>query len=102
MINAGSGISTDIWTSYTARIMAVSVLPFIIVQLSQMLLSDSGRRLAVLIALIISVLLLISYCLFQVMLTNKVSCPLFVLIVFIHYVYILAVILYFLRLAYRV
>ncbi|KAF3442447.1 hypothetical protein FNV43_RR16363 [Rhamnella rubrinervis] len=62
----GSGVSTDIWTSYAAMIMAVSVLPFIIVQLPQMLYSDSGRHLAVLIALIISVLLLVSYCLYQV------------------------------------
>lgn len=66
MINAGSGVSTDIWTSYAARIMAVSVLPFIIVQLPQLLHSDSGRHLAVLIALIVSVALLLSYCLYQV------------------------------------
>ncbi|EXB75012.1 hypothetical protein L484_012136 [Morus notabilis] len=62
----GSGVSTDIWTSYAARIMAISVLPFLIVQLPQLLNSTSGRHLAVLIALIVSVLLLISYCLYQV------------------------------------
>lgn len=62
----GSGVSTDIWTSYAARIMAVSVLPFLVVQLPQAFSSDSGRHLAVLIALIISLLVLISYCLFQV------------------------------------
>lgn len=63
---AGSGVSTDIWTSYAASIMVVSVIPFVIVQLPQLLNSTSGRHLAVLISLIVSVLLLISYCLYQV------------------------------------
>ncbi|KAF8391280.1 hypothetical protein HHK36_023582 [Tetracentron sinense] len=62
----GSGVSTDIWTTYAARIMAVSVIPFIIVQLPQVLHTTSGRRLAVLISLIVSIALLISYCLYQV------------------------------------
>ncbi|PIN16031.1 hypothetical protein CDL12_11327 [Handroanthus impetiginosus] len=62
----GSGISTDRWTSYGGIIMAMSVVPFIIVQLPQFFLSNSGRHLAVLIALIVSVSLLISYCLYQV------------------------------------
>lgn len=65
-VNVGSGVSTDIWTSYAAIIMAISVLPFLIVQLPQLLDSSSGRHLAVLIALIFSVVLLISYCLYQV------------------------------------
>lgn len=63
---AGSGVSTDIWTTYAGIIMAISVIPFIIVQFPQMLHSDSGRHLAVLIGLIVSVSLLISYCLYQV------------------------------------
>ncbi|XP_010276580.1 PREDICTED: uncharacterized protein LOC104611295 [Nelumbo nucifera] len=62
----GSGVSTDIWTSYAARIMCVSVIPFIIVQLPQFLQSSSGSHLAILIALISSIALLISYCLYQV------------------------------------
>ncbi|PON45676.1 Parvalbumin [Parasponia andersonii] len=62
----GSGVSTDIWTSYAARIMAISVLPFVIVQVPQLVNSTSGRHLAVLIGLIVSVSLLISYCLYQV------------------------------------
>ncbi|KAI4333602.1 hypothetical protein L6164_018386 [Bauhinia variegata] len=62
----GSGVSTDIWTSYAARIMVVSVLPFLIVQLPQLLDSTSGRHLAVLIALIVSLALLIIYCLYQI------------------------------------
>ncbi|QCE10024.1 Ca2+:H+ antiporter [Vigna unguiculata] len=62
----GSGVSTDIWTSYAARIMVISVLPFLIVQLPQILNSTSGRHLAVLIALIVSLCLLASYCLYQI------------------------------------
>nr|XP_043626999.1 sodium/calcium exchanger NCL-like [Erigeron canadensis] len=62
----GSGVSTDIWTSYSAMIMAVSVLPFIVVQLPQILHSTSGRHTAVLVALILSISLLIVYCLYQV------------------------------------
>ncbi|KAK4255860.1 hypothetical protein QN277_008799 [Acacia crassicarpa] len=62
----GSGVSTDIWTSYAARIMVISVIPFLIVQIPQVLKSTSGRHLAVLVALIISLLLLGSYCLYQV------------------------------------
>ncbi|KAL3638515.1 hypothetical protein CASFOL_017886 [Castilleja foliolosa] len=62
----GSGVSTDIWTSYAGIIMAVSVIPFVIVQLPQLLHSNSGRHLAVLIGLIVSASLLVSYCLYQV------------------------------------
>ncbi|PWA66613.1 sodium/calcium exchanger family protein / calcium-binding EF hand family protein [Artemisia annua] len=62
----GSGVSTDIWTSYSAMIMAVSVLPFIVVQFPQILHSTSGRHTSVLLALILSVSLLVAYCLYQV------------------------------------
>ncbi|XP_052207053.1 sodium/calcium exchanger NCL isoform X3 [Diospyros lotus] len=62
----GSGVSTDIWTSYAARIMVVSVIPFLLVQLPQLMHSTWGRHLAVLIALVISLLQLILYCLYQV------------------------------------
>ncbi|XP_059661460.1 sodium/calcium exchanger NCL-like [Cornus florida] len=61
-----SGVSTDIWTSYAARIMAISVVPFLVVQLPQLLNSTSGRHLAILIGLIVSFSLLVSYCLYQV------------------------------------
>ncbi|XP_073128700.1 sodium/calcium exchanger NCL [Henckelia pumila] len=62
----GSGISTDIWTSYAGIVMAISLVPFIIVQFPQIINSNSGKRLAVLIGLIVSASLLISYCLYQV------------------------------------
>ncbi|XVE80052.1 hypothetical protein DITRI_Ditri14bG0108100 [Diplodiscus trichospermus] len=61
-----TGVSTDIWTCYAARIMAMSVIPFIIVQLPQILNSTSGRHLAVLIALVASASMLVSYCLYQI------------------------------------
>ncbi|XP_004251882.1 sodium/calcium exchanger NCL [Solanum lycopersicum] len=62
----GSGVSTDIWTSHAATIMAASVTPFLVVQLPQLLHSTSGRHLSVLIGLIISLTLLVSYCIYQV------------------------------------
>ncbi|XP_031101519.1 sodium/calcium exchanger NCL-like [Ipomoea triloba] len=62
----GSGVTTDVWTRYAATIMAVSVIPFVVVQLPQLLHSSSGRHLTVLIALVLSLSLLISYCLYQV------------------------------------
>ncbi|CAL5393525.1 unnamed protein product [Camellia sinensis] len=61
----GSGVTIDIWTSYSARIMAISVIPFLVVQIPQVMNSTSGRHLEVLIALVVSVCMLISYCLYQ-------------------------------------
>ncbi|KAL0001471.1 hypothetical protein SO802_015252 [Lithocarpus litseifolius] len=62
-----SGVSTDIWTSYAARMMVISVIPFLVVQIPQLLNSTSGRHLAILIGLVVSFLLLIAYCLYQVL-----------------------------------
>lgn len=66
LVHTESGVSTDIWTSYAGIIMAVSVIPFVVVQLPQVLNIQSGRHLVVLISLIVSVSLLLSYCLYQV------------------------------------
>ncbi|GMN54432.1 hypothetical protein TIFTF001_023556 [Ficus carica] len=64
----GSGVITDKLTKYAAKIMAISIIPFIIVQLSQVLLNSSlERRLAILVVLIVSVVQLVSYCLYQVL-----------------------------------
>uniref|UniRef100_A0A2N9GR64 Sodium/calcium exchanger membrane region domain-containing protein n=1 Tax=Fagus sylvatica TaxID=28930 RepID=A0A2N9GR64_FAGSY len=41
-----SGVSTDIWTSYAARMMVISVIPFLIVQIPQLLNSTSGEALS--------------------------------------------------------
>ncbi|URE09925.1 calcium-binding EF hand family protein [Musa troglodytarum] len=62
----GSGVSTDLQTSYAARIMAISIVPFIIVQLPRIFNFPSGQRLAVLLSLIVAIALLVSYCLYQV------------------------------------
>ncbi|KAJ0054684.1 hypothetical protein Pint_02381 [Pistacia integerrima] len=63
----GSRVSTEIWTSYAARIMIISAIPFIIVQLPQYFLTAaSSSRLVILISLIISISLVLSYCLYQV------------------------------------
>lgn len=61
-----SGVSTDIWTCYSARIMLASVLPFIIVQLPQFFGTTSSSRKAILASLFLSISLLIAYCLYQV------------------------------------
>jgi hypothetical protein len=53
-------------TSYAARLMAISLIPFVIAQFPVMLRSHHGKRLAVLLALIISFLLVLSYCVYQV------------------------------------
>ncbi|PKI42579.1 hypothetical protein CRG98_037024 [Punica granatum] len=62
----GSGVSTDIWTSYAARIMVISVIPFIIAQLPEVLSSGSQSRAAILASFIVSMCLLISYSVYQV------------------------------------
>ncbi|KAJ0112539.1 hypothetical protein Patl1_02390 [Pistacia atlantica] len=63
----GSRVSTEIWTSYAARIMIISAIPFIIVQLPQYFLTAaSSSRLVILISLIVSISLVLSYCLYQV------------------------------------
>ncbi|PON41955.1 Parvalbumin [Parasponia andersonii] len=62
----GSGVSTDIWTSYAARTMVISVIPFIIVQLPLVFNATSLSRLAVLISFIISISLFVAYSLYQI------------------------------------
>ncbi|RWR89646.1 EF-hand domain-containing protein [Cinnamomum micranthum f. kanehirae] len=62
----GSGVTTDEDTGYTSRIMIISVIPFIVVQLPQVFHISSGSRIAVLISLFLAVAFLISYCAYQV------------------------------------
>ncbi|KAJ3702174.1 hypothetical protein LUZ61_005879 [Rhynchospora tenuis] len=61
----GSGVTTDIQTSDAAKIMGISLLPFIVVQIPKVF-HHADQRLGVLLALILSILLVISYCLYQV------------------------------------
>lgn len=63
---AGSGVSTDVQTSYAARIMVISIIPLIITQLPKIFKISSGDRWAVFTALIFSVALLLAYCAYQV------------------------------------
>ncbi|XP_078431411.1 sodium/calcium exchanger NCL2-like isoform X1 [Wolffia australiana] len=62
----GSGVSTDVETSHAAKIMVVTTLPFVIVQLPKIFKWSSGDRLTILISLIASAGLLVSYCVYQV------------------------------------
>lgn len=66
-IFAGSGVSTDIWTSYAARIMIISLIPFIVVQIPEVFQATSQSRLAIMISLIVSICLLLAYSLYQVL-----------------------------------
>jgi len=67
LIFAGSGVSTDIWTSYAARIMIISLIPFIVVQIPEVFQATSQSRLAIMISLIVSICLLLAYSLYQVL-----------------------------------
>ncbi|KAM1413121.1 hypothetical protein ACFX13_025998 [Malus domestica] len=62
----GSGVSTDIWTSYSARIMIISLIPFVIVQLPQVFHPTSDSRVAILISLAVSISFVIAYSFYQV------------------------------------
>ncbi|KAF9589309.1 hypothetical protein IFM89_022636 [Coptis chinensis] len=62
----GSGVTTDPETRYTARIMLLSTIPFIIAELPHVLGSSSGHSVATLIALVVSLSFLCIYCVYQV------------------------------------
>ncbi|XP_022898660.1 sodium/calcium exchanger NCL2-like [Olea europaea var. sylvestris] len=61
----GFGIVTDVETSYTARIMLLTLVPLVVLQLVK-LFHSTGRQVIILIALIITLGLLIGYILYQV------------------------------------
>ncbi|MCL7040905.1 hypothetical protein MKW94_027132 [Papaver nudicaule] len=64
----GSGIVTDHETSYTARIMVVSIVPFIILQVPSQIIHELsyGRQIILLFTLIVSITFLFSYFVYQV------------------------------------
>ena len=66
MSDAGYGVSTDVETYYTARIMIVSMIPFFVLQLAKVLNSSSGIRIVVLISLLVTLVFLFVYCTYQV------------------------------------
>uniref|UniRef100_A0A0D6QRC5 EF-hand domain-containing protein n=2 Tax=Araucaria cunninghamii TaxID=56994 RepID=A0A0D6QRC5_ARACU len=63
----GSGITMDKSTSKASRIMILSIIPFIIVQITQIIHSSSGKRITVLVACITAISCLLCYCLYQVL-----------------------------------
>ncbi|KAL6597729.1 hypothetical protein ACP70R_046534 [Stipagrostis hirtigluma subsp. patula] len=62
----GSDVTTDVQTRYAARIMGISVIPLFIAQFAKIVKTHHGKRIAALLALIVSFLLVISYCVYQV------------------------------------
>lgn len=61
-----TGITIDKRTCYTAGIMLLSLIPYIIVQVANVFDSSFGSRMVILIALVVSTLMLLSYFLYQV------------------------------------
>ncbi|KAI3823971.1 hypothetical protein L1987_05417 [Smallanthus sonchifolius] len=60
------GVTTDTETSYTARIMLVSMIPFLVLQLPKIVNSNSVTRVIVLLALILSLSFFIAYAVYQI------------------------------------
>ncbi|GER24467.1 RNA helicase family protein, partial [Striga asiatica] len=65
---AGSnyGVITDAETSYTARLMLITLVPFFVLLLTKVFSSSNGRRVIILIAFIITVVLLVAYIFYQI------------------------------------
>lgn len=66
MSNAGYGVTFDVETSKTARIMLISLIPFLILQLAKIINSPSGIHVVVLVSLIVTIGLLLVYFIYQV------------------------------------
>ncbi|KAL6197225.1 hypothetical protein ACLB2K_032834 [Fragaria x ananassa] len=62
----GYGVTTDADTRSTARIMMVSLIPFLILQVAKVLSSTSGIRIVILVSLLVSFAFLVTYCIYQV------------------------------------
>ncbi|KAL6574056.1 hypothetical protein OROHE_001598 [Orobanche hederae] len=62
----GHGIVTDAETSYTARLMLITLVPFLILLLAKVFDSSTGRRAIILIALILTFVLLFAYIFYQI------------------------------------
>ena len=65
-VHAGYGVRTDDATRYTARIMILSMIPFLILQLAKLINSSSGIRVVILISLLVTLVFLFLYCFYQV------------------------------------
>ncbi|CAK9185272.1 unnamed protein product [Ilex paraguariensis] len=62
----GFGVTTDVETSYTARIMIISMIPFVILQLATILHSSSATHVIVLVSFIVTLALFFAYSFYQV------------------------------------
>ncbi|KAL3739958.1 hypothetical protein ACJRO7_021265 [Eucalyptus globulus] len=62
----GSGVETDPETKYIARIMFVSMIPFLILQSAKIVNFTAGKRIVILVSLIVTVIFLVTYCTYQV------------------------------------
>ncbi|KAJ4849192.1 hypothetical protein Tsubulata_037077, partial [Turnera subulata] len=60
------GVSTDMETKNTAKIMMLSLIPFLLLLLSKPISSTFATRIVVLISLMVTVLFLLAYCTYQV------------------------------------
>lgn len=65
-LRADTGTTIDEKTCYTAGIMLLSLIPYIIVQLVYVFDSSFGNRMVILITLILSTVMLLSYFVYQV------------------------------------
>ncbi|KAI5331705.1 hypothetical protein L3X38_021831 [Prunus dulcis] len=63
----GYGVTTDVETKATARIMMFSLIPFLVLQVAKMLSSSSGIRVVILVSLLIAFAFLVIYCIYQIM-----------------------------------
>ena len=63
---AGYNLVTDVETSWTARLVLLASLPYLILELQNVFTSSPGKKILILIALIITIALLLAYVLFQV------------------------------------
>ncbi|XP_042065254.1 sodium/calcium exchanger NCL2-like [Salvia splendens] len=61
----GYNVVTDVQTSWTARLVLVASLPYLILELQNVFTSSSGKKLIILIALLVTIALLVAYILFQ-------------------------------------
>lgn len=61
----GSAVVTDIETSWTARLILLASVPFLILEFQYLFTSQSAKRVVILIALIVTIILLTAYVVYQ-------------------------------------
>ena len=66
IVGAGTGVENDELTMLSARIMVLSVIPFIVAQLSRIFNFTGIGNIPIIVALVLSLAGLLSYCLYQV------------------------------------